>query len=115
METTFDSPVTGQMISQMIAPLVATGMDYEIAQRLANVLGVPLHDITWHKDTEAKMLAIFMEIVLNPLACHKQLAEKYSIYLPYMRRRLVEMGKRLKTDAALRRKVLLLNLEFFNS
>lgn len=110
MNLTLESPITNGMIAAMGKEMALPTAGYELAQKVADILGVNLYDVvTWTRDSEEKILCIFMEIILNGTVDHKLLSHKYKIYLPYMLNRLKDLHRRLKSDAGLRGKVLVLN------
>lgn len=113
MQTTLESGITAQMISQMTMPLLNEVDEYAIAKKVAQLLGVTNADVlAWHKDSQEKILAIYVEIMLDSLQCPRRLAKKYQIHPNYMQKRLRELYVQMQSDVLLQQRVLKLNRFF---
>lgn len=113
MRIFLESGVTHTMIKHMAYPLVSEQDEFELAKKVAKVLNVPNSEVlTWYRDTEAKLLAIYMEIVLGTASHPRTLAKKYNIYPNYMRKRLQDIKDRMEYDVKLQAKILKLNRFF---
>ena len=85
---------------------------YSIAFRVAKVLECDVFDVIGIKDTDAKILALQIEILLNGYLVPFALAQKYKIYERFMLHSLSIFSKRVQNDSVFAGKVLLLQKEF---
>ena len=113
MQTTLESNITPVMIKQMAFPLVNAVDEFALAKTVARLLGVKNSAVlTWYQDTEEKLLAIYVEIMLDDLQCLRTLARKYHMHPNYMKKRLRALYEQLQHDVLLQQKVLKLNRFF---
>lgn len=108
----FDSPVTSEMILDMSECVTYEGDRYAIARRISEIFGIRVSDVIGFKDTEYKFLAVYVEIALNPKSSLKILAQKYTVYAPYLIKRLQELNEAMPTSIRLQSQILRLNKEF---
>lgn len=113
MQTTLESGVSITMIKEMAMPLISNTDEFALAKKVAFVLEVSVSEVlTWYRDTESKMLAIYMEILMDGTQCPRQLAIKYHMHPNYMQTRLREIYGRMQVDVVLQAKILKLNRFF---
>jgi hypothetical protein len=108
----FDSPVTNKMILDMTKCVTYEVDRYAIARRVSEIFGKRLSDVIGFIDTEYKVLAVYVEINLQPDTPLKALADRYTIYAPYLLKRLQEFNDAIPTDIRVQAQVLRLNKEF---
>lgn len=87
-------------------------LKFKYALKVREVLECDLFDVIGLKDTDEKILAIWLEIMHNSMAIFHELAKKYQINEKYMRHRLLELENKLLTDAVLRDKITRLEAAF---
>ena len=108
----FESPVTSEMILDMTKCVTYDKDRFAIARRVSEIFGVRVSDVIGFKDTEYKVLAVYVEITLAPRTSLHVLADRYTIYAPYLLKRLQELNEAMLTDIRVQAQVLLLNKEF---
>ena len=108
----FESPVTSQMILNMTECITYQEDRFAIARRVSEIFGVRVSDVIGFKDTEYKFLAVYVEVSLAPKTRLKVLASKYTIYAPYLLKRLQELNDAMLTNIRVQSQILRLNKEF---
>ena len=81
----------------------------KVSIAVAKVLQCDLFDVIGLRDTDAKIMAIYAEIVMTEMMVTHEIAKKYNINQSYMLHRLREFQDRLKWDTTLQAVMLNVN------
>lgn len=108
----FESPVTSEMILDMSNCVTYDGDRFAVARRVSKTFEVPISKVIGFLDTEYKILAVYVEVTLNPDISLRVLSYKYTIYAPYLLNRLKDFHAAILTDIRVQAQILRLKKEF---
>ena len=75
---------------------------FQVAIKVAEILGVGLKELTGFVDTDAKIISICIEMAVSARSSMRELSKKYNINESYLSHRLAELKQRCKKEEALR-------------
>lgn len=108
-------PLTALEMVEMVtaarpkSPVAENPEILKVSIAVAKVLKCDLFDVIGLRDTDAKIMAIYAEIVMTEMMVTHEIAKKYHINQSYMLHRLREFKDRLKWDSTLQEVMLNIN------